>query len=108
MPFKTITGPGGVVTINTSNDNRRIYWTVKPANSWPYVFTGNMRLNYFSGYTRNAPLTGSGSASRRASGYVQMNPHGGGTATMTGTGYATNLKVHRVMPHATLPYAPSR
>lgn len=108
MPFKTIKGPGGVVTMNTSNDNRRIYWTAKPINSWPYLFKGNMRLNYFSGYTRNAPLTDYGSASKSASGYVQMNAHGGGTATMTGTAYATNLQVHNVMPHATLPYAPSR
>lgn len=41
-PFKTVTGPGGKVTIDAGTSGRIIYWSVKPATAWPWVFAGSI------------------------------------------------------------------
>lgn len=107
-PFKTVTGPGGVVTLDMSVNNRTIYWSVKPATNWPWIFAGNLNLHYFSGFKRTVMISGSGAMGSRTSGYITLNAHNGGTVRMTGTATSLNGSNYQVMPNASMPFAPSR
>lgn len=101
-PFKTVIGPGGKVTIDAGTSGRIIYWSVKPSTKWPWVFDGNIHLRYYSGFKRNAPLSGFGGLGSTYSSYVEMKRNKGGEATLTGTVYSTNNKYYKVMPGASV------
>lgn len=107
VPFKTVSGPGGVVTLDSSDNKRTIYWTVKPSTAWPWIFEGNLELQYFSGYRRNVDLTGAGVLGSYTGGFVELNAHKGGTARLTGTAYDLRGDKFTVVPQAALPFLPS-
>lgn len=108
-PFSTGTGPGGVSRIDVAtSDNRTIFWSVTPATNWPYVFEGAIELRYFSGFSRDALITGAGAIGSTASGYITLNAHNGGTATLTGNAYDATFARYAVVPYVTIPFAPSR
>ncbi|MFS0878978.1 hypothetical protein [Metabacillus niabensis] len=103
-PFKTVTGAGGKVTIDAGTSGRIIYWSVTPATSWPWIFTGDIQLRYYSGYKRDAAIVGAGGLGSSASGYVTMKKNNGGIATLVGTAYSTDNKNYKVMPGASVPF----
>ncbi|GIN78695.1 MULTISPECIES: hypothetical protein [Bacillus] len=103
-PAKTVTGPGGKVTIDAGNSGQIIYWTVKPNTAWPWVFGGRIELRYYSGFKRNAFIKGSGGLGFSASGYVTMNKNNGGIATLKGTAAALNNSKFTVLPGASIPF----
>ena len=103
-PTKTVTGPGGKVTIDAGNSGRIIYWSVKPATAWPWTFEGHIALRYYSGYKRNAPIFGLGALGMSDSGYVTMNKNNGGTATLKGTAYSLDNSKFKVLPGASVPF----
>ncbi|MDA2113616.1 hypothetical protein PDN13_31935 [Bacillus cereus] len=98
VPYLTATGPGGKATLDAGANGRTIYWSVKPATSWPWTFKGNIGLRYYSGFKRDVTILGAGALGSSDSGYVYMNPNNGGRASLTGTAYAVNNSYYKVMP----------
>ena len=48
----TVTGPGGTSRLNYLSSAKLLDWSVKPATSWPYRFSGGITFSgSISGYT---------------------------------------------------------
>jgi len=103
-PFQTVTGPGGKVTIDAGDNGRVIYWSVKPATAWPWAFTGEIQLRYYSGFKRDAAIFGTGGLGLSASGFVSMNENNGGIAHLKGTAFAIEGSQFKVLPGASTPF----
>lgn len=82
QPLVSQSGPGGFAKIEAYDTGRAIFWTVKPATAWPWIFNGKIELRYHSGFKRDAWITGSGPLGLSTSGMVTMNKNNGGYATL--------------------------
>ncbi|MBY8913333.1 hypothetical protein KY305_11335 [Bacillus sp. YC2] len=91
-------GPGGRAVINAADNGRTIYWTVRPKTLWPFHFEGYVKLRYYSGFKRDAPIGGMGALGSSISGAVHMNKNNGGYATLKGTAYSLDMSKYSVLP----------
>lgn len=97
-PFSSVTGPGGRSSIVASDTGRSVYWSVKPATSWPYSFSGLVKLRYYSGFSRDVPVGGISALGKTLSGTVTMNKNNGGVTSLSGTAVAINGSAYTVLP----------
>lgn len=93
-----VVGPGGKSSITAGNTGRILYWSVTPNTLWPYSFDGYVKLRYYSGFKRDAPIGGWGAIGSSVSGTVTMNKNNGGYATLTGTAYSMDYVKRTVLP----------
>ncbi|MGO1454558.1 MAG: hypothetical protein ACTHVM_07585 [Alkalibacterium gilvum] len=108
-PFATGYGPGGVSRIDVaSSDNRTIFWAVTPSTKWPYYFEGRIQLRYYSGFSRDALVTGIGAIGTSSTGYIRLNAHKGGKATLVGNAYDATFKRYAVVPNVSSAFGASR
>lgn len=91
-------GPGGKAVITAGSTGRILYWTVRPSTYFPYHFQGNVHLGYYSGFQRNAPISGMGALGKSVSGTITMNKNNGGYATLTGSAYSMDFIKRVVLP----------
>lgn len=101
------TGSGGWSSITASDSGRSVYWSVKPATLWPFHFTGLVKLRYYSGFKRDAPIGGMGIAGQTISGSVSMNKNNGGIAYLSGTAYAVTGDRYKVLPGVNVSFRPN-
>ncbi|MFF0653498.1 hypothetical protein ACFYTB_20595 [Bacillus velezensis] len=94
----TAIGNGGKATLNSSNDRRRIYWSVKPKTWGPYLFQGKLKLRYYSGYKRDALISAWGALGSTASGVEYLNKNNGGKVYMSGKAVTTSGSIYGVLP----------
>lgn len=97
MPMGAV-GTGGWSNITAGDSGRIVYWSVKPATLWPYHFEGLVKLRYYSGYKRDAPIGGMGALGSTLSGSVTMNKNNGGIAYLSGTAYSLTFDKYTVLP----------
>ncbi|MGX9952357.1 hypothetical protein ACS9SB_0020340 [Bacillus subtilis] len=95
-----VVGPGGRAVVTAGDYGRTIYWTVRPNTLWPYHFEGKVKLRYYSGFKRDAPVGGMGALGSSLSGAVHMKKNNGGYATLTGTAYSLDFSKYKVLPGA--------
>ncbi|MED1738173.1 hypothetical protein P4U97_01310 [Bacillus swezeyi] len=91
-------GPGGRAVINAADNGRTIYWTVRPNTLWPFHFEGKVKLRYYSGFKRDAPIGSMGFLGQSVSGAVHMKPNNGGYASLVGTAYSLDFSKYKVLP----------
>ncbi|WKB36750.1 hypothetical protein QS257_07265 [Terrilactibacillus sp. S3-3] len=107
MPLSSITGSGGRASIVAGNSGRIVYWSVKPATLWPYSFSGVVKLRYYSGFKRDAPIGGMGALGSSLSGSVTMHKNNGGVAYLSGTAYAISGHAYVVLPGVHTTFRPN-
>lgn len=107
VPFSSIIGSGGRSSIVASDTGRSVYWSVKPATAWPYHFSGMVKLRYYSGFKRDAPIGGMGALGSTVSGAVSMNKNNGGVAYLSGTAYALTGDRYTVLPGVSTTFRPN-
>jgi len=89
QPQVTKIGAGGSSTLDGQYSN--IYWKVKPATNWPYIFNGTLEVAYNSGEVDYYTLSGyPGAFGSSVGDYVGVLHRGGYNALLVGE--ATDLQ----------------
>ncbi|WP_315069254.1 hypothetical protein [uncultured Clostridium sp.] len=83
----TVSGDGGSATLDPKH--KSVYWKVKPATDWPYVFKGTLEVDYYNGESEYFNLSGIGALGSSVSDTVSLSGTGGYSVYLRGE--ATDL-----------------
>lgn len=61
-------------------------------------------MRYYSGYKRDAHISGYGAIGSQSSGMITMNKNNGGTARLVGIAAAANNKYYTTMPNISIAF----